>query len=216
MIDLIINWLHSYSLNAPLELLVFILAFIEEIIPPIPSFPFIIMIGSFAKIQEYIMPMVFIIALFSAAGKTLGGTVVYHVVDRLEDVFVAKYGKYLGIKAGQLEALGARLGKRIVVDYIVLTTLRATPLVSSALISAGCGLLKIPFRLFIISTYIGSFVRDCIYLYLGYTGVKAFNNNFKHLKEYSVYFEYALIIFIILLVIYLYLKKRKSVQKISS
>jgi len=121
------------------------------------------------------------------------------VTDKLEDVFVEKYGKYFGLQPGQVETLGSKLGRGWV-DYVALITLRATPLISSTLISVGCGLLKIPLRLFIISTYLGSVIRDIIYLYIGYTGISTFK---KFLREANEISENIIIAVIVCTILYL-------------
>jgi membrane protein DedA with SNARE-associated domain len=188
-----------YATILPLEVLAVVLAFLEEIIPPIPALPMMIMLGVLARNEGYVLPGLVLIALFSALGKTLGAFLIYRVTDKLEDVFVERYGKYFALKPGQIETLGAKLGRGWV-DYVALITLRATPLISSTLISVGCGLLKIPLRLFIISTYLGSVIRDIIYLYIGYTGISTFK---KFLREANEISENIIIAVIVCTILYL-------------
>jgi membrane protein DedA with SNARE-associated domain len=198
-----LHWLFNatshYATILPLELIAFILAFVEEIIPPIPALPMMVTLGLLARNGDYILAGLVFIALFSAAGKTLGAYVVYRVTDKLEDVFVERYGKYFGIKPGQIESFGTKLSNGWT-DYLVLITLRATPLVSSTLISVGGGLIKIPLRLFLISTYIGSIIRDTIYLYIGYSGVRTFR---KFMKEADSISETIILVVLISITLYL-------------
>ena len=65
MLDLLRQLVSSLSDNVPLEILAFVVGFISEAIPPIPSFPILVFIGVFAKIQAYSLPAIFIISLFS-------------------------------------------------------------------------------------------------------------------------------------------------------
>jgi len=165
------HFLISYAAHVHLAIFAPIASFIEEIIPPIPSPSIVIATGSMAQVQGYLFYSLFFLALLAALGKTLGASVIYYVADRAEDILAGPISRFLGITHKQIESFGARLSKDWK-DYIVLTVLRALPVVPSSLISVGSGLLKINFRLFIISTFIGSAIRDFIYIYLGYAGTK--------------------------------------------
>jgi uncharacterized membrane protein YdjX (TVP38/TMEM64 family) len=96
--------------------------------------------------------------------------VAYLVADKAEDLLLTgRVAKFIGVTHKQIESFGTRLGQGSK-DYFILIVLRSLPIVPSSLLSLGCGLLKVPFRLFVISTLIGSFIRDFIYIYLGYLG----------------------------------------------
>lgn len=89
--------------------------------------------------------------------------------------------------------------------------LRSLPIVPSTIISIGSGLLKINFRLFIISTLIGSFVRDIVYIYVGYTGAKVAISYFKgSINNLESIIEVAIVVLGLVGLVYLYLKRRKS------
>ncbi len=162
----------SFANSLPLEVFVLVASFVEEVIAPIPSPTVMVLAGSFARVQDYMMPALVVLALIGAMGKTIGAIVVYFITDKAEDVVMNKFGKFFGVTHEDVEKLGKKLGNGFR-DYILLTTLRALPFIPSVVVSVGSGLLKVPVTLFIISTFLGTIIRDGFYLYAGYIGATA-------------------------------------------
>jgi membrane protein DedA with SNARE-associated domain len=213
MTDWIINVVLPYTETVPLEIIVFIFSIIEEIIPPVPAFPVVIVVGSLAAVQDYGFFGVIWLAAVAALGKTVGAVMVYGVVDRLEDVFVRKFGGYFDIAPGDLERFGAKLGngKR---DYIFLTIARAIPFIPSTIISVTSGLLHIPLKLYIITTFLGSVIRDLVYLFAGFYGAEALINHLAGSEEMSSILQWSIIGGVVAILAYFYLRnKRKSASK---
>jgi len=184
-------------------------SFIEEIIPPIPSPSVMIATGYIAQVQGYLFYSLIFLAVLGAIGKTLGASVVYYVVDQVEDLLSGKIAKFIGVTHEQIEAFGARLSKDWR-DYIVLIVLRALPVVPSSLLSVGCGFLKVRFRLFVITTFIGSIIRDFIYIYLGYTGTRVAISLFKRTADTAeFYIQIIAVVVIVAIVGYLYYRRFK-------
>ncbi len=208
MIDSLRELVTSLSENVPLEILAFIVGFLSEAIPPIPSFPLLILIGVFAKIQSYTLPAVFAIALLSATGKTLVGIFIYRLTDKAEDVFISKYGDYFNIKPGQLDKFGGKFGKRKS-DYVLITLIRGIPFLSATVLTVAAGLLKIPFRLFLITAFLGSFIQDSFYLYVGFTGINVFKKYFSELGYLNIFIICLFVIGIAVALTYLHLHKQK-------
>jgi membrane protein DedA with SNARE-associated domain len=206
-----ITWLESvlypYALTIPIELLIFFFSILEEIIPPIPAFPVMIMAGSFSQMQGYLLPTILWLALVAAVGKTIGAVIIYRVVDKMEDVFVQKFGNYFDLTPGALENFGKRIS-RGKYDYVFLTVARAIPFIPSTILTVGGGLLKIPLQVYVISTFIGTFIRDCFYLYAGYFGAEAFVIYLKNSETIGKYIEWPIIIGVICLLLYLFIRKR--------
>ncbi len=210
MLNFLEHILLSYSEQMHLALFAPVVSFIEEIIPPIPSPSIMIATGYMAQVQGYLLYGLIILAILGAIGKTLGASVVYYVVDRVEDLLSSRIAKFIGVTHGQIESFGARLSKDWR-DYVVLTILRALPVMPSSLLSVGCGFLKVRFRLFVISTFIGSIIRDFIYIYVGYTGTKVVRRIFENTANTAEFFAQILAVFIIVLVIgYLYYRRHKN------
>jgi membrane protein DedA with SNARE-associated domain len=159
----------SLAEHMPLEVFSPVVSFLEEIIPPIPSPSVMFATGSMALVQGYLFSGLLILTLLGAVGKTLGASVAYFVADKVEDLLSKGISKFIGVTHAQIESFGSRLGRGSR-DYVILIVLRALPIVPSSILSLGCGLLKVRFKLFLISTFIGSLIRDFIYIYLGYIG----------------------------------------------
>lgn len=147
-------------------------SFLEEVIAPVPS-PFVMTIaGSMVAAQGSPFWYLFIVAIIAALGKTIGAMIWYVVADKAEDVVLGKVGRYVGVTHKQVEKFGARFSGRKR-DYITLFIIRATPIIPSAPISIIAGFLALPKKMFIITTFLGTVVRDFAYLYIGFSGLAA-------------------------------------------
>lgn len=161
----------SYAERLPLEVFAVVASFVEEVIAPIPSPIVMIVTGSLAAIQEYSLLFLVLLSVLGMIGKLGGALVVYTIVDKAEDFVGDKIERFFGVTHAEIESFGARLGKGWR-DYVLLTILRALPIIPSSLISVGCGVLKVRMKLFVVSTAIGTIIRDFVYLYFGYTGAE--------------------------------------------
>lgn len=172
IIEKLIDLLEQLAEHVPVELFAFVGSFIEELIAPIPSPVVMTLSGSMVAANNSPFWYLFVIAVIAAIGKTLGAIILFIVADKTEDVVVSKFGRYVGITEGQIEKIGARF-QGTARDYITLLVIRSTPIIPSAPISLLCGLIGLPRKLFVTSTFFGTIVRDFIYLYIGYTGLGA-------------------------------------------
>lgn len=199
----------SFIHTLPLEAFVFIASFIEEVIAPIPSPTIMILSGSFAALNEYLLLGLITLALIGACGKTISALIVYFIADRLEDVMVAKFGRFFGVTHERIEALGARLhgGAR---DYALLTFLRALPVMPSSVVSVGCGLLKVPLPLYLVSTFLGTIIRDGVYLYIGYSGITVLTSLATKAATVETVIQAIVIAGVILLLGFLYLRRTRN------
>jgi membrane protein DedA with SNARE-associated domain len=193
-----------------LESFVIVASFIEEVVAPIPSPTVMMLSGSLAEVQGYTYAGLITLALLGAVGKTIGALLVYGVADKLEDLIVVRFGSYFDINREDISRFGAKLtGKPR--DYIVLTLLRSAPFIPSSVVSVGSGLLKVPLQLYIVTTFIGTIIRDSVYLYAGYLGLQIV----KDLLPYFDYTETAIQVVAVLSVVTLmgfwyYRKKKKQ------
>lgn len=172
--DALLRFLEQLSETVPVELFAPIASFIEELIAPIPS-PFVMTLsGSMAAAQGSPFWYLFVIAAIAAVGKLLASLILYVIADKAEDVILSKMGRFIGVSHQQVENFGKRFTGRPR-DYVTLFLIRAAPFIPSAPISLLSGILALPKKLYIISTYFGTIVRDFIYLYIGFTGIEAAN-----------------------------------------
>lgn len=166
MIDAVIELLREWAEFLPLPLFTFIGALIEEVIAPVPSPLVMTLGGSLAEAKG--MPVVYLIllALTGAVGKTIGAFGIYWLADRFENLITGKFGKYLGVSHKQIENLGKHLeGNR---EWWGMFLLRAIPIIPTAPVSFGAGVLALNQKVYLSSTFLGIFVRNLFYLYLGY------------------------------------------------
>ena len=172
IIEELINLLEQLAHYVPVEIFAFLGSFIEELIAPIPSPVVMTLAGSMAATNGSPFWYLFVIAVVAAAGKTIGAMILYFVADKSEDVILSKAGRYIGVTHKQVENIGNRF-QGTPKDYLTLLVIRSTPIIPSAPISLICGLIALPKKLFIVSTFFGTIVRDFIYLYIGFTGLSA-------------------------------------------
>jgi membrane protein DedA with SNARE-associated domain len=162
---LILNLIHTLPLGA----FVVVGSFIEEIIPPIPSPSIMILAGSFAVVQNYSFGGLAFLVLLASLGKTTGALVLYSVTKYAQDYLVGTFGHVFNITQGDIERFGKRFrgGFR---DYASLAILRSIPIIPSVILSFGSGVIKLPIRVFLVGTFIGTIVRDTLYLFVGVSG----------------------------------------------
>jgi membrane protein DedA with SNARE-associated domain len=209
MLDWFLLTISSYSHTISLEIMALVGGFIEEIAPPMPVPPIMFIVGSFARVQEYPLLAILGLAMLSALGRTLGGTIVYKVVDKAEDVFINRFGRYFGLKVGQIESFGQRFSRNWS-DYLLLIAIRSLPFISSTLVSVASGLIKIPLRVFWIATYVGSVMRDSFFLYAGFIGTRAFKHFLQESAHISIVIKLSVIVSILGLLIYLYARQQSK------
>lgn len=167
--ELAITWAES----VPLPAFIGIGSLVEEVIAPIPSPVILAVSGSIAAAQGYGWFGVAWLLLVATAGKTLGGWILYVIGDKGEDFFLGRFGRAIGLSHHEVESFGERF-KGGWKDDLLLFGLRSIPIVPSAPISVLCGVLKIPMRTYLVSTFLGSYVRSALFLLLGYLGADAY------------------------------------------
>lgn len=193
----------------PLPLFVLIASCIEEIIAPIPS-PFVMLLGgSLAQVQGYTLLGLFLLAIMGALGKTIGALFVYSIVRKAGETALLRFGRFFGITREDITRLSSKLGHGAR-DYVIMILLRAFPFIPSVIVSVGSGFLRVPVPLFIISTFVGTIIRDSFYLYFGYKGTEALGNFITHSSSLEAWVEIGALIGIILLVTILYIRQRRQ------
>jgi membrane protein DedA with SNARE-associated domain len=162
----------SYASILPLDLFSLAGSFLEEIIPPIPSPLIMTTAGSLAFSQHYTWIFLLWLAIIGSIGKTLASWIFYVAGDKSEDIIVGRWGKYVGIRHEDVELLGKKFngGWR---DEALLFIMRATPIFPSVSVSVVAGIIRLNMKTFIGATFLGTIVKNLIYLYAGYGGVRA-------------------------------------------
>jgi 2,3-bisphosphoglycerate-dependent phosphoglycerate mutase len=208
----ILTYLELMATKVPLEIFTVIGSFLEEVIAPIPS-PFVLTIaGSITKAQHNALIYILFIAVLAAASKTFGSWFLYIITDKLEDVFIPRFGKFFGIQHENIEKIGKYFNgtKR---DWLVLFALRSIPIMPSSPISITCGFIKLNKRLFIVTTFFGSIIRSLFFLYLGYTGLAASESVIGGLDKTESTVQIFVVIGILALLVWGYKQRPKLITK---
>lgn len=154
------------------ETFAFLGSILEEIIPPIPSSLIMILSGSLVVTHGEGLLFLVWIAFVGALGKVIASWVFYVLGDKLEDVvLLGRFGRVLGISHESMEGIGRRLngsGK----DELILFLMRAIPAFPTLAVSILCGIIRMNVRSFLGMTLLGTFVRNILYVYVGYMGVE--------------------------------------------
>jgi membrane protein DedA with SNARE-associated domain len=209
MLEVLVNQVFALSQMVPLPVFTAVGSLIEELISPIPAQAIMLLGGSLAKTQYASQWMLVVMAFTGAIGKSLGSIVYYMFADKIEDVIVPRYGKYIGVTHEQLELVGKKLGNGFK-DDIVLFLLRLLPIVPSAPVSVACGLFKIDLWTFVITAFIGSFFRNLFYLLIGYHGWEAYRYFMQSLVSYKQPFVGGLIVVVLALLALTYRAWKKK------
>ncbi len=208
-IEVLTHAILAAATKVPLAFFVFAGSFIEEIISPIPTYAVMVTAGSVAHLQGLFFPWIFALAVLGAIGKTLACVIYYVLADVFEDVIVPRYGKYIGVSHKQIEALGTRMSNRER-DVGLLILLRALPVIPSAPISIVAGLIHVELKVFVFTTFAGTFLKDSVYLAIGYIGLQAFRDLLGEMAFLGHLFETGLTIGVGLLIGWVLWSKRKK------
>jgi len=173
MFDQFTSMLVSLADSMSVEWFTFVGAFIEEVVAPIPSPVILTAAGSIAASQGYVFSYLFVLSLIGAVGKTLGALIVYGAAYALGTVFIQRFGHVLGVSQSDVDALRDKLGTGWH-QMFSLTFLRALPIMSSMVLSVGCGAVRVSLFTYVVSTVLGTIVRNFFYLYVGFSGVAAY------------------------------------------
>jgi membrane protein DedA with SNARE-associated domain len=209
MLEGIIAWLHQTAQTIPLPIFVVIGSLAEEIIAPIPSPLVATLAGSISASQgQGLVYLVGICALATLA-KTLGAWLFYVLGDKVEDVLVPRYGKYIGVRHEDVERFGEHF-KGSWRDAAILFIVRSIPMMPSTPISVLSGILKIHLRTFFIATYAGFYIRNLIFMFLGYTGLAAMESLMQGIDTAETLFKILIVCASLSIIGWLYWKRRTS------
>jgi membrane protein DedA with SNARE-associated domain len=161
--DSIIVWIADF-LGEHLYEGMFLAAFIETIIPPIPTLAVFPTAGFIASQQG--IPLIGIIPMIilGASGATLGSSIIYLIALKLGRAVLLRYLKYFKITDKKLERVEIwfeKHGDKAVFLGRLLPVMRE-------MISIPAGLLKMKFVKFVFYTFAGSLVYTAATILAGY------------------------------------------------
>lgn len=199
----------SLAHTLPLELFVFIASFIEEVVAPVPSAAVLLITGTLAAVQGRTVIELIPLIVIAATGKTLGAIIVYHFSHHLSRIVFGRFGSWFRVSDDEIRALGSRVTGSVR-DYFIFTAFRALPILPSSVVSVGCGMIKIPIRLFLVTTLLGTIVRDSIFIYAGYQGTEFLTAILNQSVSIESFVQMGLVCLVALIFVYIYWHRRKS------
>ena len=114
-----------------------------------------------------------------------------------------RIGKFFHLSHEDVERIGSYF-RGSWKDVLILTLLRAIPVVPSLAISLVSGVIKLPLRVYLPGTLIGDTFRLLFFLYVGYGGLASYEMIAAHVANAEVYAEIALAVFILAVLALLY------------
>jgi len=192
---------------------VFLAAFLEEVIAPIPST--IVLVGSGFILSsgpisfETFLSLVFKVAIPASLGMAIGSLFVFGLAWFFGKPAIEKWGKWFSLSWEDIEKSREKFSKGPK-DEITLFVLRATPAVPSVAISAFAGLVRFPLKPYLIYSFLGSIVRALI---LGFVGSRVGALYFLYAEQISEVENYVLLLLglsIVTFIIYRFWKNKKS------
>jgi membrane protein DedA with SNARE-associated domain len=186
LILLIENWLKDFSNVVSIEVFAALGSLVEEIVAPIPSPLVMFFSGTILEAQSRSFIWIIYIGLISAIFKTLAQWGFYYLADKTEDIASSKIGKFAGISVTSIEKIGKNFkgGFR---DELIIILGRALPILPSAVISVGAGLIKLNLKVFLRGSLIGNFIRSIFFSAIGFYGLASydvFNSGFSTAEDY--------------------------------
>ncbi len=210
MISDIVSWIQGImiALGAPGVLF---LAFLQEIVPPIPSTLVVVTAGfmflgdiptSFANIPQ----LFWAVGLPVAIGLSVGSMLVYGVVYWGGRPVIEKYGLYLGVSWKDIEGLQKHI-RGSIMDDVLLFSARALPLVPSVAINVFCGVVRWRPLSFFLHTFFGTIIRA---MWAGFIGWE-FGNVYQHYATVIENTQNSIFaVLVIAIGVFLYIRKRKK------
>ena len=162
-LDSFLQWVFDLASGHIYEV-IFLVAFVETIVPPIPTLVVFPTFGFLAHQQGLPLHNVAVMIVMGAAGATLGTSGIYIVALKLGRVILLRYIRYVRVSEEKLERVEAWFEKHG--DKAVFFG-RMVP-VMREMISIPAGLLKMRIAKFVLYTFAGSCVWSAGTILSGY------------------------------------------------
>jgi membrane protein DedA with SNARE-associated domain len=150
---------------------IFFAEVIEEVIVPIPS-AFILLSAGFIFLKgsltiSLFKTLIFKVVLPAALGLTVGSFVIYTLAYKLENFFITKFGRFVGVNQSDIDNISLKMKGNMYDNFFIIIA-RVFPIVPSVLLAVFCGLIKMPWKKYFTLTFIGAFFRSLFLVILGW------------------------------------------------
>jgi membrane protein DedA with SNARE-associated domain len=108
---------------------------------------------------------------------------------------MTRFGRKLGVSHEQIESIG-RLFSRTHRDEVFIFIVRFLPVLPSAPISATAGIFKLPLKGYLIASFLGTAMRNSMYLLLGYFGIGVVKDFVDGVERTEVYLQAGMLVFL--------------------
>lgn len=171
---------------------------LENLIPPIPSEVILSFSGFISKSTGLSL---FLIIIFATIGSLIGAIALYYLAYFIGlNLLNFKFFKLCGLKKEDTENSMKHFQKN---GYKSIFFGRFIPIIRS-FISIPAGLSKMDIRLFLLLTWIGSFIWNTIFVIAGFI----LQDNWDTLANF--FDKYSFFIFLIAIILYIIIKRHKS------
>jgi membrane protein DedA with SNARE-associated domain len=202
----------NFSRSVPLEWYTFVGSIIEEIIGVIPSPLVLTLAGSLALSSGKGLAYLFLLGLVGSLGKTLAGWFLYFAADKGEDIVIGKFGKWVGVSHQTVEHIGKKFGKGRRDDLVIFLS-RAIPIFPSAAASVVCGAIRVELKTYLIMSFLGNYVRNMIYIYLGYSGLEQAENILSGIDDIGSIVKSMILVGVVAFIGWIYYRRMKTASK---
>lgn len=209
-LSMIEGWLLNLSERVSIEIFVMVGGFLEELIAPIPSPLVLGTAGTLVEVAGSGWAYMIWIAVVASFAKLVASLILYFLVDKFEDVFMDKFGKFLGVTHEDVEGLGERLGESPWVNFAVLFGLRALPAMSSAVVSVMAGFVKIDLKIYALATFLGNIFRNLFFIAVGYYGLESASGLMNGMDSLGSVMKLLAVVLVVGVFLYFKFRKKKG------
>jgi membrane protein DedA with SNARE-associated domain len=198
------QWFETLATTIPLPGFVFVASGLEELFSIIPSSLVMGVAGSAALINGGSIFYLMGLAFLGNIARLLGAYIYYWIGDKVEDILVPYTKRYFGIGHEEIEGIGRRFKGHHMKDGTILFFMRATPFFPVTVTSIACGVIKMNIKVYLVASFLGSFTRDFLFLFVGYMGLASLPHIWRSVLDYKSYVDFAIAIIIVAILVYLY------------
>ncbi len=209
IIGQIIGFLEILSFKVPVLVFVFIGGLLEEIVAPIPSPLVMSATGTLINTQQKGILFLLLAGLVGSVAKTIGCWFWYFLADKGEDFILTRFGKYIGFSHNEVESIGKHF-KNNENDFLILLLTRAIPLMPTTPVSVVAGIIKIDMKKYLLASFAGNFIRNMMFLYIGYVGGEAYKDLLNGLNNIESLVQILIGLALVAFVGYIYWKRNKT------
>ncbi|MEI8223997.1 MAG: VTT domain-containing protein [bacterium] len=156
-----------------------------------------------------VLKLIVQVAIPSALGVTVGSLVYVWLARKFGILLIEKHGKWIGVSMGHIRKLEKKL-ENSKWDDVVFVFLRAFPAVPAVALAVYAGILEMPWKKYMVLTFIGVFIRATLLGFMGWM----FRDSFTYLNDrVSTIATEILLGLLVIGVVYLVFSKYKNYFK---